>query len=388
MELRAYLRTLASKWWIVLFVFIITYGATLAFTFSQKPIYQSMTTYVVKLNSLVSNDRDLASAVDILSRRTEIATTYTMVANSGLIKRAAADALKLPAEQRIGILVSSEIVPGTNVLEIMVQSSDPVQARDFANAVGAQMVTYSHSLYETYTLEQLDLPSVPDAPIKPNKPLNLALGAVMGLILGAGMALLAAYLQAPPESVASVSVFDEETGVYNQRYLTMRLRQELTRAQRNNYPLALALMNVDHRGALARASEQIRRMALRRVAHLLMGQLRDEDTIAYFGGTVFALLLPDLGGEAAKQLLEQAQMVVSANPIALERDNIVLDLQCSAGIVAYSKNTVEEDVEADHLLEQATRSLKESETATYGKVLLSAEDQRLTTPDVRSVMSV
>jgi diguanylate cyclase (GGDEF)-like protein len=250
------------------------------------------------------------------------------------------------------------------------------------------MVNYVRDLYETYTLESLDRGNLPDEPIKPNKPLNLALGGLMGLIVGAGMAFLAAYLQAPPESVTSVSVLDEDTGVYNQRYLTMRLRQELSRARRNGYPLALALMNVDHRGTLADASEQLRREALRRVALLLTPQLRDEDTMAYFGGTVFAFLLPDLTGDDAKAHVERLQMIISASPVELERSNIALDLRCSAGIVAYSEHMPESGAEADILLEQANRSLKESETATYGRVFLSAENGSLaTTADARSIVS-
>src|SRR5689334_4656764 len=112
MELRAYLGTLISKWWIVLITFMITYGATLAFTFMQKPVYEGHATYVVKLNSSLGNDKDLASAVDILRRRTEIATTYTLVANSGQIKKQAAEALGLSADQKADISVLSELVPG------------------------------------------------------------------------------------------------------------------------------------------------------------------------------------------------------------------------------------------------------------------------------------
>jgi capsular polysaccharide biosynthesis protein len=197
MELRMYLRILSKKWWLVLTTFLVTYGATLAYTYYQQPMYRSRATFVVKLNSDFTNDRDLASAVDVLSRRTEIATTYTIVANSHMIRRAAATALGLSGHERNDVTVSSEIIPGTNVLEITADSSNPALARDFTDAIGTQTVAYVQDLYETYRLEPLDAASVPEAPVAPNRQLNLALGAIVGLILGCGLALLATYLQAP-----------------------------------------------------------------------------------------------------------------------------------------------------------------------------------------------
>jgi diguanylate cyclase (GGDEF)-like protein len=368
MELRAYLRTLIRKWWIVLIVFLITYGATLAFTFTQQPVYQSTATYVVKLNSLLSNDKDLASAVDILSRRTEIATTYTIVANSQQLKQLASQALGLSPAQRDDITVSSELVAGTNVLEITTQSHDPVLTRDFTNAVGAKLVSYARGLYETYTLEPLDPAGLPSAPIKPNKPLNLALGALMGLLLGTGMAFLAAYLHAPLESVTSLSVLDDATGVYNQRYLTMRLRQELSRAKRKGYPLSLALINVDRYGVLAERSAEVRQEVLRRVAKRLAPQLRDEDMMAHLDNSVFGLLLVDTAGEEAKEMIERLQALVDARPVELDRSGDAVDLRCCGGVVAYSAIDTHKTTEPGELMAEAERALKQAEAAAYSTV--------------------
>jgi diguanylate cyclase (GGDEF)-like protein len=389
MELRAYLRTLISKWWILLVVFLITYSATLAFTFTQKPVYQGRATYVVKLNSTFSNDKDLASAVDILSRRTEIATTYTIVANSRQLKKLASDALGLTTEQKADVSVSSQLVPGTNVVEIIVQSGDPVLARDFTNAVGTKLVTYTRGLYETYTLELLDPSGLPDKPVKPNKLLNLMLGGVMGLLLGAGLAFLAAYLQAPPEAVANVGILDDETGVYSRRYLTTRLRQELGRSGRNGYPLSLALLNADHRGALGESTPQVRREALRRIALLLTPQLRDEDLMAHVEGATFALLLPDTGAEAARESVERLRALISGSPLDLERSGVKLDLYSSAGIATYPDIAPGQEIAPDNMLEQAARALKQAETAAYGKVyLLPDNDAPEEAADARPVVGV
>jgi diguanylate cyclase (GGDEF)-like protein len=381
MELRAYLRILLSKWWVVLITFLFTYGATLAFTYLQQPQYQGRATFVIKLNATFGNDRDLASAVDILSRRTEIATTYTIVANSALVKKLAVEELGLNDEQKSGLTVLSQLVPGTNVMEIIVQSPNAVLARDFTNILGLKTVAQVRDLYETYKLEPLDLATLPSAPIKPNKPLNLVLGTVMGLILGAGFAFLSAYLQAPPESLTNVSILDEQTSAYNKRYFTLRLRQELSRAKRNNYPLAVALINVDRHAALAESTPQVRREALRLVAMRFGPHLRDEDVVAFFDNTIFGFLLPDIAGEEAKTMVERLQTLIAAYPVELDRSGVSFGLSCCAGMVAYSALDSHMASEPDVLMAEVERALNQAEHATYSIVeVLPAPSEYLDKP--------
>jgi diguanylate cyclase (GGDEF)-like protein len=386
MELKAYLRILGRKWWIVLLVFMITYGATLAVTFLQPPVYQATATYVLTLGSAFKNNKDAGSNLDILSRRTEIATTYSLLATSHLIKKQAADGLGLSEQERSDLSVSSTLMAGTNVLQIAAQGSKPALVREFANAVGEKTAAYVQNLYETYELQLLDKAGLPDTPVKPNKLLNLSLGGVMGLILGIGLAYLAAYLQAPLENVANVGILDDETGVYDKRYFTLRLHQELSRAKRNKYQLSVALMDVDHRRALDRASGQLRREALRKVAVRLEPHLRNEDIMARFGDTVFAFMLPDTSGEAAKALLERMQTTIAETPVASERSGAMLDLLSSAGITAYPDQGLREDVEPDQLLAQAMGALKQAETATYSEVyLFSSNGEHAANPGVLAV---
>jgi diguanylate cyclase (GGDEF)-like protein len=370
MELKAYLQTLLRKWWIVLLVFLITYAATLGFTFTQPPVYQATSTFVLTLGPAFRNTKDSATTLDILSRRTEIATTYSTLAASRLIKKQAADELGLSEEQRSQLSITSELVAGTNVLDISGQGPNPRLVRDFTNTVGAKMVAYVQNLYEAYELAPLDKATLPDTPSKPNKPLYLALGAVMGLILGMGLAFLSAYLQAPPENVTNFGILDDETGAYDKHYFLLRLEQELSRARRNNYPLSVALMDIDHRRVLRRSSAQIRRESLRKVAMRLGSHLRNEDIMARFSDTVFAFLLPDMSSEPAKALLDRLQVAIAESPVELERSGAKLDLLSSAGIAAYPDGDSEHEIGSDELLARAGRALQETESATYGAIQL------------------
>ena len=199
MELRAFLKTLLGKWWLVLAALLITLAATMVFAFTEPWVYQATATFVVAPTASFEDAGGFANGLEILSRRSEIASTYAEVANSRLIRGMASDQLQLSPEQERSLVVNSRLRAGTNVLEITVEGNDQVLVRDFADMVGTKVEAYAQGLYETYELKSLDQARLPTAPIRPNKKLYLALGAALGLALGVGLAFLAQYLQMPSE---------------------------------------------------------------------------------------------------------------------------------------------------------------------------------------------
>lgn len=204
MELRIYLRILRRKWWIVLPAFLSVFVATIAFTSAQAPIYRATATFIVAPKKLSFEDtRSFMTGLDTLSRNLEIAGTYVEVSRSRMIKREASTALNLSAEERGSLSVDSRLLAGTTVIEITVEGNDPTLAQSFALMVGDKTTTYMQELYEAYDVKPLDLPSLPRSPAKPRKTLNVALGAIVGLALGVGLAFFAEYLQVPTATEAA-----------------------------------------------------------------------------------------------------------------------------------------------------------------------------------------
>jgi diguanylate cyclase (GGDEF)-like protein len=371
MELKIYLRVLLRKWWIVLPAFLITFTATTVFTFTQAPTYRATATFLVAPAGSFEDIKSFANGLDILGRRTEIASTYAEVAASRLIRRDAADELNLSQDQRKGLSVDSRLLAGTNVIEIAVEGSNPVVVRDFANMVGAKTIAYAQKLYDAYNLSPLDQATVPTFPVKPNKKLNLALGAILGLALGGGLAFLSEYLQAPLESMTSLGILDDESGAYNERYFRQRLGEEMSRARRNKYPLSLALMDVDHLEVMGTSfSSQARSEALRKVTVFLKQYLREEDVLARLDGTVFAFLLPDMPGEKAKAIMEKLQTRIAWTPLEMGKSGVKLNLSSATGVAAYQYDGTRQD----EFLTGADRALKQAEAAAYGKVCLLSEN--------------
>jgi len=197
MELKIYLRMVAQKWWLVVIAFVVTFAITAYFTFSQIPIYETTATFLVAPN--VSDVRTDVSVFSLLSTRSEIASTYAEVASSNTIKKLATDKLAIANELRPFLQIDSQLMAGTLVLRITGQGTHPEIVRDFTNQVGTETIDFTKKHYTSFALQPLDAARLPPRPIRPNVPLNLAVGAAAGLLLGVVLAFFAIYLQTPSE---------------------------------------------------------------------------------------------------------------------------------------------------------------------------------------------
>ena len=225
---------------------LIAVGSAWFFTADQPLVFKAKATFVMRPRAnIIIEDEETLRAVDTLSRRIEINTTFGKVASSKLIKNRAIERLKLSSSQRKGLGVSSRVIAGTNILEITTTASDPVLVRDFAEAVSTETIIYVRNLYDVFQLEPLDEPEVPKKPIQTNQGFYLVMGGILGLVLGIGLAFLVDYLQTPLPEPLAFNIIDGETGLYNRAYFMLRLRQEMGRAKRNGYLLSVALIKMN-----------------------------------------------------------------------------------------------------------------------------------------------
>ena len=368
MELKLYLRILLGKWWLILIAVVATVVPTYLYVNNQPWIYESAATFVIRPRASSEADTEgFVKAVDTLSNRVEINTTFAEVASSSIVKDRAVDALGLSGSERRGLKVNSRVIAGTNVLEITVQGLDPATVRDVAEAISIETVTYIGGLYDVFELEPLDLPEQSNKPVSPNKTLNIAVGGFLGVLLGISLVFLLEYLKGSEEEDVSFNIIDPDTGVYNKTYFMLRLRQEMSRAWRNRYSLSVALLEVNNRSLASGSSQQIlAAKALPQVTVSLGPNLRDEDILAHLGDSTFALLLPDMPGKAAKDLLEEVRGKIglfAPDEMGTEKG---LTIYSSIGIASYQNGDIDEAV----FLEQAAEALAEAGTATYGKVSL------------------
>mgnify|MGYP003499821057 FL=1 len=112
-----------------------------------------------------------------------------------------------------------------------------------------------------------------------------------------------------------LSLTDEFTGLPNRRAFTLRLDDEIGRAQRYATPLALAILDLDEFKAINDthghvAGDQV----LRCYADHILSTFRHHDMVARYGGEEFSVLLPNTVLEGAQRALQKLQKRVAQNP--------------------------------------------------------------------------
>lgn len=377
MEIKMYLKILQKRWWVVLALVIVTLLATTYFTLRTEPVYQAKATYIVRISAF-AEERNVISALNTLTSRTEIAATYAGVANSQVIKHKAAETLGI--SRATALNVRSQMKSGTNILEITVEGNDPALVRDYTNAVGLETVSYVESLYETYRLELLDEASLPGSPIKPNLMQNLMLGGMLGLFLGIGLVIFMEYLKGPADAEPAMNMLDQRFGVYGMRYFRERLHQEMSRTRRHNGMLSVALVNIDHRHLLANVTAQTRLHIMRSVVQSVGKGLRDEDVMATASDTDLALLLPELNADQAKVVIERILAIVSKVSVELGPESRNISLNGAAGIAHFGSW---DQATTDILINRARNALESMKESTYGRVVIAKEAPPNQTPETK-----
>ncbi|MDD5369349.1 MAG: GNVR domain-containing protein [Anaerolineaceae bacterium] len=190
MEIMIFLRLLLKRWWIILAMVLITVAGTWILTNYQIPIYSAAATYIVSPSPEILNGTSFLSGLSVLGGQPTVANTYSSIATSSTVKERSSQALGLSPAQTKSLHVDSRVQNGTSVIEITVEGTDPLLVQAFTNRIGESTIDYVNNLNGVYDLELLDSAKPPEAPIRPNKRLNLVLGIVLGLALGGGLAFL------------------------------------------------------------------------------------------------------------------------------------------------------------------------------------------------------
>jgi len=137
---------------------------------------------------------------------------------------------------------------------------------------------------------------------------------------------------------SSNSVLDQASGVYNSRYFMERLDEELSRAYRGNYKVALMLINVE----LPEDMDSYVRMVRMEDVFYHVGQsikdnVRKMDVLGRCGETCFALCMPHTSSQA-KNVTERITKLVSAVQVDSGRRSSKANADARIGTAIYPKD--------------------------------------------------
>jgi diguanylate cyclase (GGDEF)-like protein len=171
------------------------------------------------------------------------------------------------------------------------------------------------------------------------------------------------------ETTVDLAETDSLTGLANRRKLEQRLHQEIARAQRNNRPLALVLLDVDHfKGINDSHGHAAGDAVLRALAEVFRHEVRDVDLAARTGGEEFMFLLPETDGERALRVAERIRAALHAQPISVPGAGR-LQVTVSLGIACYPRDASA----ADALIANADRALYLAKQAGRDRVAVYSE---------------
>ena len=194
MELKDYIRIIRKRWRIIVAVMLVVVaGAALATALSPK-VYQAQTQLFVSTSG-GSDSSALLSGSNFTQQRV---LSYANVITTPTVLDPVIGTLKLnTTAAQLGDQISATVPLNTVLIEVAVTNTDPRVAAQVADAVGKQF-TQTVADLESVNKGQsspvkvsiVSAPTVPTAPISPKPTRNLALGVVLGLLLGLGLALL------------------------------------------------------------------------------------------------------------------------------------------------------------------------------------------------------
>jgi len=215
-RLNEYLLVVRKHFVLFFVTFLVAILAAFGVTSFTTPTYESSTRLFV---STSGND----SAADLLTGNSftqQRVKSYADIVTSPAVLDTVVSELSLwEIQDKLGDKISASVPLNTVILEITVSDSSPYRAASIANSV-AQSLQEVVSTLETIdptvaspvklTIIQTGLPA--KSPASPRPLLNLALGSLIGLALGFGLALLRENLDL---RIRSVEDIPEKDGVAN-----------------------------------------------------------------------------------------------------------------------------------------------------------------------------
>lgn len=197
MELRDYLRILHKNWIIILICTLAGVAGGAGASLLTTPTYRATAELYV---SVRSSDASLAQELNQgTSFAKQAVQSYVTVVNKEIVTSRVVEELDLdrtPSE--LASQISASVQATTVVIEVSVTDTDPQMAATLANSVASNFIQVIVEELEKpegqapslVKIEPVQSASVPSQPITPRVPLNVALGALVGLAVGLGIAVL------------------------------------------------------------------------------------------------------------------------------------------------------------------------------------------------------
>lgn len=180
-----------SKLIIAITVVAVIISALVSF-FLLKPVYETNTTLIVNRSESQESQNMTGDEYTVAQK---LAVTYGEIIKSRTVLNEVIEDLNL--EMTYSELVSNVTVSqvgDTQIINVKVQDTDPVQARNIANAIPKVFTKEVKRITKANGAEVIDKAILPQDPVSPNKKMNIAIASVLGLMIGLFLVFVLEYM--------------------------------------------------------------------------------------------------------------------------------------------------------------------------------------------------
>ena len=362
MELRLYFHMLRRGWWIILLTMLAALVVSLIISIMVTPLYEADARLILNPSSVLSlsGPNSVLNSLDTLDRDSLVAT-YAQVMNSNRVYLNALYNLQLQPQDMEGYSYEVAVIPNSYVIELRVSGPNPNLTASIANAMGYQTISVTQSLNQVIALDFLDMATPPDIPYRPQPLRDAALALVLGLVGGVVLAILSEQLRIPIDALRRQLQVDSMTGVYNRKYFSHLLEEELSQNPNESHSIGIVELTgiEDLLETLPIAGLQ---NILRKTSDVLRKELRGNDLIGRWNDNSFILLLPNTPAMAAQRRFERIFEMLS-EPVKIEMLDVMVKLDIHIGGAEYSNN-----ISANELSEKAEIALENAQRDTANPI--------------------
>ncbi|MDK2562262.1 Wzz/FepE/Etk N-terminal domain-containing protein [Romboutsia sedimentorum] len=192
-DIKEYFQIIKKRLWII---FLITSIAIITSTvisfFVLSPVYETNTTLLVNSDKPPGIDIITTDQINVSEK---LAITYGEIIKSKSVLEEVANTLGLKGgykevAQKINVLSVKE----TQIILISVQDTNPQRATKIANAIPKVFTKEVKRITKANSVQVIDKAILPTQPIKPNKVMNVAISAMLGIMISLFVVFLLEYL--------------------------------------------------------------------------------------------------------------------------------------------------------------------------------------------------
>jgi diguanylate cyclase (GGDEF)-like protein len=164
-----------------------------------------------------------------------------------------------------------------------------------------------------------------------------------------------------------LAITDPTTGIFNARYFRSTLAQEINKARRLQYPLALIMADIDHFKQFNDTYGHPKgNVALQMVARTIVKCLRQTDTVARYGGEEFSIILPGCDRSALIEVAEKIRLAVDDVTVRVQGAGEPARVTISVGGAWQDPD----EVDANILLSRADQALYSAKAAGRDRAVI------------------